>query len=217
MNWLIIIFALWTYPIITGILYWWTRKRLNIRKKILKISLILSVIALFGLLTKISTTLSLIDWLIITSFYFNISFFLWIITYKKNILIKIIGIILFFLIFGLGYFSSTVGAIGIGFVTAEYSTDSEKWLDNGIIYKECILGNAIADYRGKRVEIYKTISWFPVIEWRKMHKDYYDIITYMKPLIVNYKQEENKIYLKTSINCGPDNKLETWADTLKLE
>lgn len=118
--------------------------------------------------------------------------------------------------FGLGYISGTVGALGVGFVVAEYDTDTEKWLGDGLIYKETSLGNAISDYRGKRVEIYKTISWFPILEWRTQKKEYFNLITYGNKLTVEYKPTENKIFLSTSMLWGKDKHTENWADTLIL-
>lgn len=118
---------------------------------------------------------------------------------------------------GIGYLSGTIGALGVGFVTAELEADREKWLGNGVIYKEFSLGNAISDYRGKKVEIYKTMKWLPVIEWRVRDKNYYNLIVYSKPFTVNYMPAEQKIYLSLSTQWGKEKKVYNWADTLLLE
>ena len=120
-------------------------------------------------------------------------------------------------VFGIGYLSSTIGIIGVGFVIGAYEPCEEKWLNDGLIYKEIGIGNAISDYRGKRVEIYKTISWLPLIEWKIKSKDYYDIITYTNQLSVNYKKAENKIYLSTSGYSQNEQKWITWNDVISLE
>ena len=121
-----------------------------------------------------------------------------------------------FVVFGLGYFSATAGILGIGLVIEQYETDREIWLGNGLIYKENSLGNAISDYRGKEVEVYKTFSWLPIIEWRINDKSYYNVITYLNPLTVDYKPNEHKIYLSATMQWGKDKKIVNWSDTLNL-
>jgi len=118
-------------------------------------------------------------------------------------------------VFGIGYISSTFGILGVGFVLGEYDTSVETRISKNLIYKETSLGNAISDYRGKRVEIYKTISWLPIIEWRILDKEYYSVIPYLNRLNVVYLPETKTIYLNAEeISAG---KIETWADTLKLK
>ena len=193
-SWLIILFGLWTYPIISSILLRLTKNKPTVRKQIFYVSFILTGLSLLSLLTNISTTLSELDWLLVSSIYFSASLVLWWTQFQTNKFLKIIGVIIMVFTFGLGYISGTVGALGVGFVVAEYETDTEKWLGDGLIYKETSLGNAISDYRGKRVEIYKTISWFPIIEWRTYKKEYFNLITYGNKLTVDYKPTENKIF-----------------------
>ena len=119
------------------------------------------------------------------------------------------------MVFGIGYISSTFGILGVGFVLGEYDTSVETRISKNLIYKETSLGNAISDYRGKRVEIYKTISWLPIIEWRILDKEYYSVIPYLNRLNVVYLPETKTIYLNAEeISAG---KIETWADTLKLK
>src|ERR1051325_11625938 len=249
---LIITLALWTYPLLALLLVWLTRNKPTARKKLIRFSILLSLLAVFGILTNVSTTLSAIDWILISSIYFSVSLLLWILYFKQQIIYSVIaglgmvavfGIltnvsttlsaidwilissiyfsvslllwILYFkqqiiysviaglgmvAVFGIGYLSSTIGWLGLGFVVGEFTTENEQWLGDGLIYKEITLGNAIADYRGKRVEIDKTISWLPILEWRVKTKEYYNVITYMiKPLTVEYKPSEEKIYLSASM------------------
>ncbi|MDI9311325.1 MAG: hypothetical protein QM535_14030 [Limnohabitans sp.] len=213
----ITLISLWTYPIIALFIIGFTEKKFIVRKKIILISFIVSIITLIGILSNISTTFSEFDWILVTSIYFTTSLLLWWMYSNKRIIIKSAGILLMILIFGLGYLSSTIGALGLGFVTGEYSTDTEKWFDNGIIYKEYSLGNTISDYRGKRIEIYKTIPWLPIIEWQVQHKEYYNFITSLHPLKIDYRQNENKIYLSTSTSLREENNTKTWADTLTIK
>jgi len=107
--------------------------------------------------------------------------------------------------------------LGVGFVVGEYDTEYEKWLSDEIIYKESTLGNAVSEHRGKKVELYKTISWFPLFEWRTDVKEYNEYITIMTtPLTVDYKPEDNRIYLSASMWWEHDKKNINWADTLTI-
>lgn len=217
MAWIIILGALWTYPILTYLVFRLTKHNLRYRKYIFYAVLVASLLTIVCLLTHISTTLSVIDWLLLTSLHFLFWLTLWYTQFQSNKLFKVTGIILLFLTFGLNYLLGSVGALGVAFVTAEYETDREKWLDDGLIVKEQTLGNAISDYRGKKVEIYKTLNWFPVLEWRLQEKKYNSIITYGNPLTILYKPTENRIYLSTSMFWGTDRKTYNWADTLYLK
>jgi len=214
-TFLIILIGLWTYPIISFIVLWLTKNRLELRRQLIIASSILTALAFFGLATNISTTLSELDWLIVSTIYLTISLTLAWTQFQKNKILKVFGIIAMVLVFGVGYLSGTIGALGVGFVVGEYNTEYEEWLGGGIIYKESTLGNAVSDHRGKKVEIYKTISWLPLIEWRREVKEYKEYITIMTtPLTIDYKPENNKIYLSASMWWEHDKKNIIWADTL---
>jgi hypothetical protein len=118
-------------------------------------------------------------------------------------------------VFGIGYLSSTLGVLGVGFVIAENEPSYEIHITERLIYKETYLGNAITDYRGKRVEIYKTVSLLPFIERRILHKEYFKINIFHNHLNIDYRPELKLIYLNASEIYGE--RLETWADTLRLE
>ena len=165
--------ALWTYPLISLIVIWQTRNKPKIRERILYSSFILTGLTLLGLLTNISTTSSAFDWLMISNIYLSISLALSWALFHSNKLPKIVGFIAIICINGVGF---TYG-IAVGFIVGDYETDTEKWFDDGIIYKDISIGNVIAQVRGRRVEIYKTLPWLPIIEWRKQKKEYFDFVT----------------------------------------
>jgi hypothetical protein len=214
-KFLIILIGLWTYPIISFIVLWLIKNRLELRRQLIIASAILTALAFFGLATNISTTLSELDWLVVSTIYLTISLALAWTQFQKNKILKVLGIIVMVLVFGVGYLSGTIGVLGVSFVVGEYDTEYEEWLADGIIYKESILGNAISDHRGKKIEIYKTISWLPLIEWRTEVKEYKEYITIITtPLTIDYKPEDNKIYLSASIWWEHDKKQINWTDTL---
>lgn len=212
---LTILIALWTYPIIGFLLFILTKKKIDLRIKIFKVIFIISVLAILGLLTKISTTITELDWIIVTIPFLAATILLWWSQFQKSRIIKVIGIIAIIFVFSIGYFSGTVGLLGVGFVIGEFETSNEIWLDNGLIYKETSLGNAISDYRGKRVEIYRTIKWLPLIEWQVASKEYFDLLVYGQPLNVNYNSVNQEFYLDAEKQWGDSTYY--WNDTLRFE
>lgn len=217
-TFLIILIGLWTYPIISFIVLWLTKNRLEFRRQLFITSSILTALAFFGLVTNISTTLSELDWLVVSTIYLTISLALALTQFQKNKILKVSGIIAMIFVFGVGYLSGTIGILGVGFVVGEYDTEYEEWLGDGIIYKESTLGNATSDHRGKKVEIYQTISWLPLVEWRTEVREYKEYVTIMTtPLTIDYKPEDNKIYLSASMWWEHDKKYINWADTLIIK
>ncbi len=214
-EWLIILIALWTYPIIGYFLFFLTKKKIELRKKIFKVILTISILAILGILTNISTTITALDWIIITIPFLAVTILLWWTQFQTSKSIKIIGTIAMIFVFGAGYLSSTIGALGVGFVIEEFETSNEIWLDNGLIYKEIILGNATSDYRGKRIEVYKTIKWLPLIEWQVTSKEYFNVMVYRQPLNVKYNSVNQELYLNIEKQRGDS--IYYWNDTLRLE
>ena len=123
------------------------------------------------------------------------------------------------LVFGIGYLSGTIGALGVGFIVSSFETNYEYRFDNGVVCKESSLGNALTDGRGTLIEIYKTIPWFPIIEWKVQEKIYDNLfIIYPNRITVDYKEEENKMYLfGTRLLIGGGGKTEYWADTIIIK
>ena len=118
------------------------------------------------------------------------------------------------LFFGIGYFISTIGILGLGFITYEYESSQEKHFSNGIIYKEYPLGNAISDYRGKRVKILRTSKWLP-FEWLIYKTEYRGFSIAGKDLNVDFINTENSLILSTNLEKGDS--IYQWADTIILD
>ena len=214
-SWLTVLIALWTYPIITFIIVKIANNKSQFKRTVIISTATITILTLLGLAFKVSTTIKLIDWIALTSVYFSVCLTLWYCFFSKMKLIKILSILGMVIVFGIGYLSSTFGILGVGFVLGEYDTSCETRISKNLIYKETPLGNAISDYRGKRVEIYKTISWLPIIEWKILNKEYYNVIPYLNRLNVDYHPETKTIYLNVEeISAG---KIENWVDTLKLK
>ncbi len=215
-EWLIILISLWTYPIITYMIAKGTKKIIITKNKVLIYSIIIAIISVICYFAKVSTTLDFIDWILFTSIYFTICLFLWIVNLHSKTLLKITTGVIMLFVFGIGYFSSTIGALGVGFVLSSEVPKTVKKIDSNLIYKETVLGNAISDYRGKKIEVYKTFSWFPLFEWRIKVKNYYDIITYGEFLKTKYVKTTKILYLETSEPFEMDKKI-IWKDSIKIE
>lgn len=207
--------SIWFYPVIAFFIVKGTRDNLSLRKGVLVATAGVSLMTVFGLCTGISTTLLELDTIFVTSVYFLVSLGVWIGIEQRQKLVRAICIVLGILIFGLGYISGTVGALGVGFVTMSLESTTVNWYDNGIIYKEKPLGNAISDFRGKEVEVYKTIAWLPIIEWRLADRQYFNSETYKNPLQVEYLSAQGTFILSLPDSVKVDGKI--WKDTLRVE
>jgi len=206
--------ALWIYPILSLIFFALTKKMPITRQWVLKISIILTVLALLFKLSTISIT---VNWLLVSGFYLCLSLILWWSQFQPNKFLKITGTLLMIGTFGIGYLSGTLGILGVGFIVADFETDKVKKLDDDIIYKEYSIGNAISDYRGTRVEIYKTVAWLPVFEYQIIKKEYYNVIAYPDEIKVSYEPNKHIIYLSASIISLNDGSREKWSDSIKLK
>jgi hypothetical protein len=214
-SWLIILFALWTYPVIGFFIFRLTKNKLDIRKKIVYTIGLFSILALLGIFSNTSTTLLEINWVIITTPYLFVCSLLWWTQFQQRQIIKIFGIIAMFIVFGGGYLSGSIGALGVGFVTAEHDCDYEKWFDNGLIYKEYSLGNAISDYRGKRIDINRTIKYLPIIEWRLESESFFNLAVYGQPLNVIYNGQQKEFILSAERQWSDS--IFHWNDTIRIK
>lgn len=213
---MIVLFSLWTYPLLTYFLIRLSRHNKILRNRIAGTTLILTILITVCLLVDISTTSIEVDWALITLYYFGLCLVIWRVIEFRNKLIKILGYILMTLVFGLGYFSGTIGGLGVGFVTAEYVPRKQNKITDGLYYKETRLGNAVSDYRGLQVEIFKEFKYLPFIEKRVSTNRYFgmDLIRY--DMIYTYDDPSKTLHLKLNV---PKEKTEehSWAEEIKVE
>lgn len=194
----ILIGAIWLYPVISIFLIWITAKHQQRRKKIINISSTISVSVIFSYLIGISTTCSELDMLLLSSVYFTLCMFLWLsITIRKTIY-RVSAMILTGIFFAISYLVSPALLLGLGMALSSFTTHYEKWFPGGIIYKEIKLGGTLADAYGKRIEIYQTIPWLPIIEWRIQTKEYVNPTAYAETLNPIYHRTNRTLYLSAS-------------------
>lgn len=218
MEIIIILAALWLYPILSYFIIRLTKNNAALLKKIVSTLCVFSIVSLVGFFTNISTTASIIDWMLITTIYLLFLILLWLTQFQKRKFIKIIGLLILLVTIGLNYLLGTVGALGLAMVVGQLDVDKEQWFGDGIIVKQSTIGNALTDYRGKKVEIYQTWKWLPIFEYRIQQKEYMNIITYGNPLAVSLSDTRNTVFLSTSMIYGPEKKnTYNWADTLIIK
>ncbi|WP_293306139.1 hypothetical protein [Pedobacter sp. UBA5917] len=209
--------ALWAYPILSLIFFVFTKRKPKTRIWVISISIALTVLTTLALLLKISTISVSLNWLLVSGFYLSLSLILWWSQFQPNTFLKIVGALFMTGVFGIGYLSGTLGILGVGFIVADFETDTEKKWSDGIIYRERSIGNAISDYRGTRIEIYKTVAWLPVFEYRITQKEYYNVIAYPNEIKVNYEPNKHIIHLSANIVSVNDGGREKWSDSIKLK
>ena len=213
---LFIFFCLWTYPILASLAMWLAKEEPLKIKRILFTVFTIAGITAIGLIANVSTTSETIDWFLITSIYFAVCLLLAWTWFQPNRIVKRIGIFVSICIFGVGYLSATAGVFGLVLTVEEYDVDREIKLNDGLIYKEMVLEYASLDYRVKRIEIYKAVSWLPFIEYRTQYKTYNSPIACYNKLTVDYKPEANTLLLSASI-LSWHNQIKNWSDTIVVK
>ena len=180
---------LWLNPVIGVLLVHQTKKRLDTRQKMVRIFCGITIIVLVGLLTNISIAFIEFDWLLFGILHLSICFFIWLGWYHKKLVLMIVSLTFMIPIFLIGYILSTVGILGLGFITAEYEPSKSLRINNNTVYKEYRIGNAISSTRGVNVCLYRNYYWFPLFERKFFSKKY----------IESYKE------IKNQKNITPEN------------
>lgn len=205
----------WIYPILAWMLLRITKNKPRGRKILFFSVFSVTFITLTGLSLDIIFRFSAINYILFSLLYLTISLIIWWLCYRKKAWLKVIGCILFFAVFGIGYFMSTVGFVGLGLILGNYIPINEEKMSEKISYKEIYLGNAISDYQGKRIEIYETISFLPFLKKKIVEKKYYtEEIPIFSDLILILNQEKREIYLYPVPNEYNRNLM--WSDTIYL-
>jgi len=197
--------------------------RSEFKKRVSGISFVLALTIFFCIQTSISTTSSKVDWLFIAILYLCISIVLFWAHYQKKGIVSYLGRHAMLPVFGVGYILGTIGFMVIGMVVAHNTVDAEIWLSKNLIYKESRLGHATSDYRGKKVEIYRTISWLPLLEWRIINKDYWlgaesgapvEVLT--EPLSIKLSEDASQLFVAAHHPSNERSVPKVWADTLHI-
>jgi hypothetical protein len=143
----------------------------------------------------VSSTSDHIDMLAFSVIYLTISICLWIMMLEKSFAVKIVSVILMFFVFGVGYFISTVGVLGLGFAMDVYPERTVN-IGKNLVCKEVPLGNALTDSRGKVIEIYKTLSDLPVLEWKITEKYYPGMAANISDVNYSFNEKDSVLTLR---------------------
>lgn len=213
MEVIIVLIAIWLYPVLAWLYLYLTRKTPWKRKKVILCIAVVAVISVIGAVTGISTTLSLLDWLLLTSSYLLLMLGLFLMAFHKGVF-KIPGIILTSLVLFINYTLGSAGFVGVALAIDARSCNKEVWLDDGLIYKEFREGNVLTDYRRLKVELYHTFPWFPLIEWKVQEDIFNSYIAYGNKLLIDYNKDKREIHLSTSMRFPQRDTTYYWADTV---
>lgn len=213
---LIVLLCLWTYPILAYFLIRLSRHNKILRNRIAGTTLLLIILVTISLSLDISTTSIEADWILLTLYYLGLCLGIWRVVEFRNKLIRIPGYFLMILVFGLGYFSGTMGVLGVGFIIGEYVPRKQNKITNCLFYKETRLGNALSDYRGLQVEIFQEFKYIPFVEKRVSTNRYFgmDLIRY--EIIYTYDAPSKTLHLKLNV---PKEKIEghSWTEKIRVE
>lgn len=213
---LIVLTALWINPILGFVLTIITKKNDNLRNRLIIIFTGITVFEIFSIVSKVSFTSKIADFIFVSIFYLGICFGTWVLIYNRKLVIKISGTILAILIFGLNYLLCTIGILGVGFALNNWEPRQVINLDDHLIYKEIPLGMATDDYRGKRVEIFKKLGFLP-LERRITKKEYINEPPgFIYKLDVEYNILTKELYLFGTERIEND-KIENWNDTIYIK
>lgn len=79
-----------------------------------------------------------------------------------------------FIVFGIGYLSSTIGILGVGFVVGDLEATRSIYLTDNLIYKQYAQGNVTSDFRKTEVTVYKTLPVLSFLQ-RPIYSKTYDV------------------------------------------
>jgi hypothetical protein len=213
--WLITLLAMWINPILGFFLIRFLKKRTKHIRWVLIFFASITIVEILSIITKISFKSTTADFIFTSVFYLGVCSSIWILIFNKKSIIKVIGIILAILIFGLNYLSSTIGALGVGFALNNWEPRQEICLGDQLKYKEIPLGMATDDYRGKRIEIYKQV-WILPLERKILTKEYINEAPgYIKKLEINYNIESKELYL-FGADTMRNEEIVYWYDTINI-
>ncbi len=140
---------------------------------------------------------------------------LWKTQHYQKLVINVSGKLLMIGIFGTGYLASTIGVLFTLFAAGDLETDQSKWISKDLVFKERNIGQGPdPSVRLKKIEVYKSMDWFPLLAARIEAKTYdtWDIPLQQK-LNAVYDKDSQILYL-TSLVKGY--KKWQWSDTLRL-
>lgn len=213
----ILLAALWTYPVICWLFFFFTKRHVLVRNKVFRISLVVAGITVLSMAVGVCTRFNIVNCMLVTVFYFIVIYLCWWTQFVSRVWVNWLGIIPLGIVLLLGYFIGSIGVLGLVFAADKYQLKHELWVNNRLsvkIYKD---SHALSDRRTARYEVYTTISWMPLLQ-RKIGERTYDkliVILADKPAI-NYIPGKEEICFHVSMQDFKTKKMVCWTDTMQL-
>lgn len=215
---LYITITLLTYPVLTYFLVRQTMRSEKIQKRISLVLLTILLLTVIGILTQTITIFANLNYFLATFIYFIVSYFLWLTFIHTDKIAKLLIKISMFSIFSLGGILATLGFFFLLILSTELTPIQDIWVADNLIYKERNIGSGPdPSVRLKRIEVYKTYDWCPIIAQRIQNKEYDDWEGNLGTLLeTKYNVETKKLYLTNSM-LNLSDKYKRWTDSLKIE
>jgi hypothetical protein len=115
-----------------------------------------------------------------------------------------------------GYFSASLAGNITAHIINQQEPDIESKITDDLTYKESFLGGPDSNIRKKKIEIYKTLSWFPFLEKRIIKKKYDTFIPVSTAIQYNYDAKNNTLHLYSFENVPNSKRVIEWKDSIKL-
>lgn len=147
---LITLISLWINPVLGFVLARVTKSKSRSRRYVTLTFVAVFITQVISIVFDITFTSITIDFIFASIFYLGICFAIWVVAFHNKQILKVVGIVLAVVIFGLNYLSGTVGALGVGSVLYDWETNQEIKLEDNFIYKEVSLGMASDDFRDRK-------------------------------------------------------------------
>ena len=181
---------------------------------LLKMIFVVTGLVLMAGLFNISTTLSGLNWFLVTVPYLSISCLFWSLQGQKRKVVKYSITAVMICVFGIGYLLSTLGILGLMFIIGDYDSIKKVTLSDDLTCSITFLGNALSDHRGIKFEIYDQVDYLPFVDKRVMEHEVFDIRFPSSDIDMTFNEANNAIYFRAdSIN---ENRGEVWRDTIYL-
>lgn len=217
MHFYILLGALWLYPIIILLFFVFTKKRIPARKKVFRIILVVTAITGISMASGICTRFNAMNWLLFTVFYFFVLYLCWWSQFVAVNWVRWLGLFPLAIVLVAGYFSGSVGALGIAFATYRDELRDEVWVNKSLSVKVYKDSNVFSEKRSATYQVYKTLWWNPLLQRKIAEKTYYKMILIFadKPA-ASYNPAKEEIYLHVSMKDFKTKQMVYWADTIRL-
>lgn len=210
-----ITFSLLLFPLLGKFLLTKTLDFPKLRKPIILMLCLTTLVTLISIETHFATISENVNWLFVTLMYLTLAVLLWWMESASGMVVKKIGVISRYVIFGIGYFIAVFGFFFILMASEELEPDQTIWLDKNLIYIERNIGQGPdPSERLKKIELYKTVPYLPFVMYRFKTRTYDEwSFPLQQQLTVSYVKQKGIIFLESFVKGYKDF---SFTDRIKL-